>query len=51
LIERYVIELQELEELIWTTLDRVRERDGERIGKEAAAYLHDAVDLSVSRNP
>jgi hypothetical protein len=48
---RYVIELQELEELIGTTLDRVRERDGERIGKEAAAYLHDAVDLSVSRNP
>jgi hypothetical protein len=35
----YVVELQELEEMIWTLLDRICERDGYRIGKEAAAHL------------
>jgi hypothetical protein len=42
---RYVVELDELEQAIWKTLDRIRERDGARIFKEAASYLHESIDV------
>jgi hypothetical protein len=39
---RYIIEVQDVEQVIWQALDRIRERDGKRIFKEAKAYLQDA---------
>jgi hypothetical protein len=43
----YVIELDELDHAIWTALDRIRERDGDRIFRESARHLRRAVDLSM----
>lgn len=42
----YVIELDEVERLTLTTLDRIRERDGERIYREAAAFLRKATKIA-----
>jgi hypothetical protein len=33
------------------TLDRIRARDGEKIFREAAGYLREAVDIVVSERP
>ena len=36
---RYIIEVQDLEQTITETLDRIRERDGEKIFREAAEHV------------
>jgi hypothetical protein len=46
----YVIELDELEQHVWTTLDRIRERDGAKIFKEVAERLVDSVAASIEDN-
>jgi hypothetical protein len=45
----YVVELDDLSHAITTTLDRIRERDGEKIFREAASYLREAVDSASER--
>jgi hypothetical protein len=46
----YIVELQDLEMVIWETLDRIYERDGARFWREAGSYLANAVTVSM-RNP
>jgi hypothetical protein len=46
----YIVELDELEQHVWTALDRIRERDGVKIFKEAAARLADSVAASIEDN-
>jgi hypothetical protein len=41
---RYIIEIDDLELAITTTLARIRERDGDKIFREAASFLREAVD-------
>jgi hypothetical protein len=36
---RYIIDVQDLERTITETLDRIRERDGEKIFREAAEHV------------
>jgi hypothetical protein len=45
----YVHEITDLEMAIDETLARIRERDGEKIFREAATYLRDAVDSASER--
>jgi hypothetical protein len=45
----YVVELDDLEHLITTTLDRIRARDGEKIFREVATHLREAVDSTIGR--
>jgi hypothetical protein len=40
---RYIVEITDLEQVIWQTLDLIHERDGERFWREAASYLQRAV--------
>jgi hypothetical protein len=47
---RYVIELQDLEQVIWKTLDQIRDRDGMKIFKEAAEELIGSVEVSIENN-
>jgi hypothetical protein len=46
----YIVELDELEQHVWTALDRIRERDGVKIFKEVAARLADSVAASIEDN-
>jgi hypothetical protein len=45
---QYVAELDDLEHALITTLDRMRERDGEKIFRESACYLRQAIDIAMS---
>jgi hypothetical protein len=45
---KYVAEYFELQQAIWTTLDRIRERDGLKICKEVADRLVDGIVDSVA---
>jgi hypothetical protein len=47
---QYVIELQDLEQVIWKTLDQIRDRDGMKIFKEAAEELIRSVEVSIENN-
>lgn len=47
----YLAEILDTEEAYWQTLDRIRERDGEKIFREAATYLREAVDSMSERRP
>jgi hypothetical protein len=44
---KYVIEFDELEQVIWKTLQRIRKRDGMKIFKEVAGRLLDGLALSI----
>jgi hypothetical protein len=37
--------------VIWQTLDRIYERDGERFWREAGSYLHKAVTAKMQNPP
>ena len=39
----YVVELDELEQAIWKTLDRIRQRDGAKIANEVRGRLADSI--------
>jgi hypothetical protein len=47
----YITEVDAVEQTILKTLDRIRARDGEKIFREAAGYLREAVDIVVSERP
>jgi len=47
----YVIETTDLEVVIAETLQRIRDRDGEKIFKEAAKWLRDEVDWWIESVP
>jgi hypothetical protein len=47
----YIVELQDLEMVIWETLDRIYERDGARFWREAGSYLHEAVTAKMQNRP
>src|SRR6266576_947967 len=44
---RYVVELQDLEETISKTLDRIRERDGAKICREVTDRLVDSIAVTA----
>jgi hypothetical protein len=48
---KYIIEVQDLEAMIWKTLDRIYERDGARFWREAGSYLHKAVTTKMQSPP
>jgi hypothetical protein len=39
----YVVEFDELEHVIWETLDRIRRRDGAKIARKVADRLADSI--------
>jgi hypothetical protein len=46
-----ITEIDAIEQAILKTLDRIRARDGEKIFREAAGYLREAIDIVVSERP
>jgi hypothetical protein len=44
---QYIVELDELEQVIWKTLNRIHKRDGAKILKEAADHLVSALTVSI----
>jgi hypothetical protein len=47
---KYIVELDELEQVIWKTLDRIRKRDGIKIFKEVTDRIVDSVAVSIQSN-
>jgi nucleoside-triphosphatase THEP1 len=45
---KYIVELDELEQVIWKTLDRIHKRDGIKIFKEVASRVIDSVTVSTT---
>jgi hypothetical protein len=41
----YVVECDNLEQVIWKTLDRIRERDGAKIANEVRDRLADSIAM------
>jgi hypothetical protein len=44
----YVAELDENESVIWTVLDRIRDRDGPKISREVADRLIESIEIAMS---
>ena len=45
----YVVDLDELEQVIWNMLDRIRQRDGQKIAHEVADRLVGSIAAGIKR--
>ena len=45
---RYIADYFNVEQIIWDTLDRIRERDGDKIGNEVAERLTACIAADVA---